>query len=222
MKRIFFLSLLIFITSVTATKAQSDFEKVEKACILAQSSLYSKGSPSEMLNAASLLKKTKWSVLNMQNVDTKAEVSVNGRLVFVPEFLDSLYNNRLVYDKAAKYLEKAERNSHRGTADMVRLTTKGIAPNGTVVYGLRISGNISIDISAVTEPYGAINMKVKVQNDLKSQGKVYSDKYYENEGNEYRKIRGIKSEGNKILLIEITNCKETPVNYALIMRTKKQ
>lgn len=202
-------------------RAQTDFEKIEKASLLARSGLSEKGSPSELLNASRILKSVKWSVLNLQNVDRKAEISVNGRLVFVPEFMDSLYVNRLVYKTASDYLLRAEKENRRSVSNMVRLTTKAVSPGGTVVYGIRLSGNLSVDVSAVTDPYGAINMKVKVLEKLNGPGNVYSDHYRETEGYSHRKLRGIKSEGNKIMLIEITNRTDYPVNYALIMNTQK-
>lgn len=202
--------------------AQNDFEKIEKACLLAQSGLSDKGSPSELLQASKILKTTKWSALNLQHVDKKAEVSVNGRMVFVPEFMDSLYVNRLVYKTAADYLKRAEKNRQRGGDGEVRLTTKALAAKGAVVYGIRISGDLSINVSAVSEPYGLINLKVRVVESLKKPGKIYSDHYRETTGYSYRKLKGITSEGNKILLIEVSNHADVPVNYALIMNTQKQ
>lgn len=220
MKTLVLCSICLYMMLGFRVQAQTDFEKIEKACLLARSSLSEKGSPSEILNASRILKSVKWSVLNLQALDKGDEVSVNGRLVFVPEFMDSLYVNRLVYKTAADYLSRAEKNSLRG-GSTVRLTTKAVAAGGTVVYGLRLSGNLSVDISAVTEPYGAINLTVKVQDRLDGMGTVYSDRYKEREGYAYRKLEGITSEGNKVMLIEITNRTESPVNYALIMNVQK-
>lgn len=220
--RFFFINLCLFLCPNFYIQAQTAFENIEKACLLAQSGLSEKGSPSELLHASRILKTTKWSVLNLQNVDKKAETSVNGRLVFVPEFMDSLYVNRLVYKTAADYLRRAEKNHQRGGNDEVRLTTKALTAKGKAIYGIRISGNLNINISAVTEPYGLINLKVKIIDAKNESGKTYSDHYKETTGYSYRKLKGIKSEGNKILLIEISNQANSPVNYALIMNTQKR
>lgn len=216
-----FLSVCLCMFVNLHMQAQTDFEKIEKACLLASSGLSEKGSPSELQNASRIMKSIKWSILNLQNVDVKTEVSVNGRMVFVPEFFDSIYVNSLVYRTAADYLHRAEENKRRGNED-VKLTTKGIAPNGKNVYGIRLSGNLSINLSAITEPYGAINMKVRIQKGLNVPGQTYSDNYNETGGYHYRKFRNIKSEGNKVMLIEISNCTDRPVNYALIMNIQKQ
>lgn len=217
--RLFNVCLCMFVC--IHVQAQTDFEKIEKACLLANSALSDKGSPSELLNASKILKSTKWSILNLQDVDVKNEVTVNGRMVFVPEFMDSVYVNRLVYKTADEYLRRAEDNKRRGD-ELVKLTTKAIAANGKAVYGIRISGNLDIRLSAVTEPYGAINMKVKIQDRLNVPGKVYSDNYNENDGYFYRKFTGIKTEGNKVMLIEISNPTDRPVSYALVMNIQKQ
>lgn len=100
MKRILHLILLCSIC-VAAFGQSKEFENVFRACTLAQSSMCDGiGSQSEIKEACSLLTSTDWSPLILQQDSKNAEAAMKNHMVFSPEFLKDVADNRKVYKKS--------------------------------------------------------------------------------------------------------------------------
>lgn len=161
MKRILHLILLCSIC-VGAFGQSKEFENVFRACTLAQSSMSDGiGSQSELKEACSLLTSTDWSPLILQQDNKNAEAAMKNHMVFSPEFLKDVADNRKVYKKAKQYAE--EQNAQQRGGD-VQLCTKCIKAKQKMTYYIRGIGK-PINIAAVAEVNGLINLSVIVKDD---------------------------------------------------------
>lgn len=137
MKRFIYLILICSLSADLHAQSE-DFENVYKACLLAQSSMsYGQGSQSEILEATNLLTQTSWSPLILQEVDIMNEASIKNHLVFSPEFLKAVVDNRSVYKHAKRYQEE-QISAQRGGE--VQLCTKCVKAQKSVVYAIRHTG----------------------------------------------------------------------------------
>lgn len=214
MKR--FLYLLIILSLHTNLYAQSDnFENVFKACVLAQSSMnYGEGSQSEIREATDLLTKTPWSPLILQGVNTKHEASIKNHLVFSPDFLKEVVDNRSVY-KHAKIYQEEQMAAQRGGD--VLLCTKCIKGEKSVVYAIRHTGGNS-SIAAVAEVNGLINLTAVVKDQNGNESKPYKITSDEFKGAPSRKLQAIAvPKGNSILYITIENKSKKDKSVAIIV-----
>ena len=175
MKRLLHLVLLCCIC-VGAFGQSKEFENVFRACTLAQSSMSDGiGSQSELKEACSLLTSTDWSPLILQQDSKNAEAAMKNHMVFSPEFLKDVADNRKVYKKAKQYAE--EQNVQQRGGD-VQLCTKCIKAKQKMTYYIRGIGK-PINIAAVAEVNGLINLSVIVKDDKGKETpyKINSDEY---------------------------------------------
>lgn len=175
MKRLLHLILLSCIC-IGAFGQSKEFENVFRACTLAQSSMSDGiGSQSEMIEACSLLTSTDWSPLILQQDSKNAEASMKDHMVFSPEFLKDVADNRKVYKKAKKYAEEQNAKQRGGN---VQLCTKCIKAKQKMTYYIRGSGK-PMNIAAVAEVNGLINLSVTVKDDKDKETpyKINSDEY---------------------------------------------
>jgi len=175
MKRVLHLILLCSIC-VGAMGQSKEFENVFRACTLAQSSMSDGvGSQSEIKEACDLLTSTGWSPLILQQDSKNAEAAMKNHMVFSPEFLKDVADNRQVYKKAKKYAE--EQNSLQRGGN-VQLCTKCIKAKQKMTYYFRANGK-PINIAAVAEVNGLINLSaiVKDGKGKETPYKINSDEY---------------------------------------------
>lgn len=175
MKRI--LHLILFCSICVGAFGQSrEFENVFRACTLAQSSMSDGiGSQSEIKEACNLLTSTDWSPLILQQDSKNAEAAMKNHMVFSPEFLKDVADNRKVYKKAKQYAE--QQNAAQRGGD-VQLCTKCIKAKQKMTYYIRGNGK-PINIAAVAEVGGLINLSVIVKdgNGKETPYKINSDEY---------------------------------------------
>lgn len=214
MKRVLYL-LFICVLHTNLSAQSVNFENVYKACMLAQSSMsYGQGSQVEIREAANLLTKTSWSPLILQNVDIKHEASIKNHLVFSPEFLKAVADNRSVY-KHAKMYQEEQIVAQRGGD--VLLCTKCVKAQKSVVYAFRHTGGNS-NIAAIAEVNGLINLSVIVKDQNGQESKPYKITSDEFKGASSRKLQSIKvPEGNSILYITIENKSKKDKSVAIIV-----
>ena len=175
MKRI--LHVILFCSICVGAFGQSrEFENVFRACTLAQSSMSDGiGSQSEIREACNLLTSTDWSPLILQQDSKNAEAAMKNHMVFSPEFLKDVADNRKVYKKAKQYAE--QQNAAQRGGD-VQLCTKCIKAKQKMTYYIRGNGK-PINIAAVAEVGGLINLSVMVKdgNGKETPYKINSDEY---------------------------------------------
>lgn len=213
MKRI--LHLILLCSICTGAFGQSkEFENVFRACTLAQSSMSDGvGSQSEIKEACSLLTSTEWSPLILQQDSKNAEAAMKNHMVFSPEFLKDVADNRKVYKKAKQYAEE-QMAQQRGCS--VQLCTKCIKAKQKMTYYIRGNGK-SINIAAVAEVNGLINLSVIVK-DGKGQETPYKINSDEYKGASTRRLPTINlPKGYSYVYITIENKSDKDKSVAIIV-----
>lgn len=213
MKRITHFILLCSVC-VGAFGQSKEFENVFRACTLAQSSMSDGiGSQSEIKEACNLLTSTDWSPLILQQDSKNAEASMKNHMVFSPEFLKDVADNRKVYKKAKQYAE--EQNSQQRGGN-VQLCTKCIKAKQKMTYYIRGNGKL-INIAAVAEVNGLINLSVIVKDSKGKETpyKINSDEY---KGASTRRLPTISlPKGYSYVYITIENKTDKNKSVAIIV-----
>lgn len=213
MKRILHLILLCSIC-VAVFGQSKEFENVFRACTLAQSSMSDGiGSQSELKEACSLLTSTDWSPLILQQDCKNAEATMKNHMVFSPEFLKDVADNRKVYKKAKQYAEEQNAQQRGGN---VQLCTKCIKAKQKMTYYIRGNGK-PINIAAVAEINGLINLNVIVKDGKgkESPYKINSDEY---KGASARRLPTINlPKGYSYVYITIENKTDKDKSVAIIV-----
>ena len=213
MKRIVHLILLCSIC-MGAMGQSKEFENVFRACTLAQSSMSDGvGSQSEIREACSLLTSTDWSPLILQQDSKNAEAAMKSHMVFSPEFLKDVADNRKVYKKAKQYAEQQDPQQRGGS---VQLCTKCIKAKQKMTYYIRGNGK-PINIAAVAEVNGLINLSVIVK-DGKGQETPYKINSDEYKGASTRRLPTINlPKGYSYVYITIENKSDKDKSVAIIV-----
>ena len=206
--------ILLFGICVGAFGQSKEFENVFRACTLAQSSMRDGiGSQSEIKEACNLLTSTDWSPLILQQDSKNAEAAMKNHMVFSPEFLKDVVDNRKVYKKAKQYAEEQNAQQRGGN---VQLCTKCIKAKQKMTYYIRGNGK-PINIAAVAEVNGLINLSVIVKD---SKGKeipykINSDEY---KGASTRRLPTINlPQGYSYVYITIENKTDKDKSVAIIV-----
>jgi hypothetical protein len=168
-----------------------------------------------MKQACTTFGNVKWAVLKLWPVDVKNETSVNGHLVFLPEYFNSLITQHQIYKKAEEYQKQAERSSKtRGSEVMI--ATKTIRKKSTVKYMIRATG--TLELGVVSEVDGLVSWKIFVKS---SDGRIstYKDNQNEYKGMASRKKKIELGRGMSIITMEITNTTATDRSYAIIVNS---
>ena len=213
MKRI--LHFFLFCSICMGAFGQSkEFENVFRACTLAQSSMCDGiGSQSEIKEACSLLTSTDWSPLILQQDSKNAEAAMKNHMVFSPEFLKDVVDNRKVYKKAKQYAEEQNAQQRGGN---VQLCTKCIKAKQKMTYYIRGNGK-PINIAAVAEINGLINLNVIVKDGKGKETpyKINSDEY---KGASARRLPTINlPKGYSYVYITIENKTDKDKSVAIIV-----
>lgn len=213
MKRI--IQLLLLCSIYMGAFAQSkEFENVFRACTLAQSSMSDGiGSQLELKEACRLLTSTQWTPLILQQDTKKTEAAMKNHLVFSPDFLKDVADNRKVYKLAKQYAEKQNADQRGGN---VQLCTKCIKANQKMTYYIR-GNNKPINIAAVAEVNGLINLSVVVRDSKGKETpyKINSDEY---KGASSRKLPTINlPTGYSYVYITIENKTNKDKSVAIIV-----
>ena len=213
MKRVLHLILLCSIC-VGAFGQSKEFENVFRACTLAQSSMSDGvGSQSEIKEACDLLTSTDWSPLILQQDSKNAEATMKNHMVFSPEFLKDVAENRKVYKKAKQYAEEQIAQQRGGS---VQLCTKCIKAKQKMTYYIRGNGK-PINIAAVAEVNGLINLSVIVK-DGKGQETPYKINSDEFKGASTRRLPTINlPKGYSYVYITIENKSDKDKSVAIIV-----
>ena len=213
MKKILHVILLCGIC-VGAFGQSKEFENVFRACTLAQSSMSDGvGSQSEIKEACSLLTSTDWSPLILQRDGKNAEAAMKNHMVFSPEFLKDVADNRKVYKKAKQYAEEQNAQQRGGN---VQLCTKCIKAKQKMTYYIRGNGK-PICIAAVAEVNGLINLSAIVKDSLGKETpyKINSDEY---KGASARRLPTINlPKGYSYVYITIENKSDKDKSVAIIV-----
>ena len=213
MKRI--LHVILFCSICVGAFGQSrEFENVFRACTLAQSSMSDGiGSQSEIREACNLLTSTDWSPLILQQDSKNAEAAMKNHMVFSPEFLKDVADNRKVYKKAKQYAE--QQNAAQRGGD-VQLCTKCIKAKQKMTYYIRGNGK-PINIAAVAEVGGLINLSVMVK-DAKGEETSYKINSDEYKGAAARRLPVINlPKGYSYVYITIENKTDRDKSVAIIV-----
>lgn len=213
MKKILHLILLCSIC-MGAFGQSKEFENVFRACTLAQSSMSDGvGSQSEIKEACSLLTSTEWSPLILQQDSKNAEAAMKNHMVFSPEFLKDVADNRKVYKKAKQYAEEQMAQQRGGS---VQLCTKCIKAKQKMTYYIRGNG-LPINIAAVAEVNGLINLSAIVK-DGKGQETPYKINSDEYKGASTRRLPTINlPKGYSYVYITIENKSDKDKSVAIIV-----
>lgn len=213
MKRVLHLILLCSIC-IGAMGQSKEFENVFRACKLAQSSMSDGvGSQSELKEACSLLTSTDWSPLILQQDSKNAEAAMKNHMVFSPEFLKDVADNRKVYKNAKKYAEEQNAQQRGGN---VQLCTKCIKAKQKMTYFIRSIAK-SINIAAVAEVNGLINLSAVVKDGKGKETpyKINSDEY---KGASTRRLPTINlPKGYSYVYITIENKTDKDKSVAIIV-----
>lgn len=199
--------LLISIVLCLNAMAQSkDFTQVYDACMLAQKAMdKGMGSNAEIAEASLKLDKANWVYLKLFADDVKGEVQFGKKtMVFTPEYLKQFSENKkLVYKKAREYAEE-KAASMRGESK-VKLCTKCVGGKKSVTYKIRQEGR-TLDVAAVAEVNGLINLSVVVMDEKGKKSGPYKEHSDEFKGAKSRRIR-IENmpKGNNTVFITIEN-----------------
>jgi hypothetical protein len=191
-----------------------EFENVFRACTLAQSSMSDGiGSQSELREACLLLTSTDWSPLILQQESKNAEAAMKNHMVFSPEFLKDVADNRKVYKKAKQYAEEQMAQQRGGS---VQLCTKCIKAKQKMTYYIRGNGK-PINIAAVAEVNGLIDLSVVVK-DSKGKGTPYKINSDEYKGASTRRLPTINlPKGYSYVYITIENKSDKDKSVAIIV-----
>ena len=202
--RRFILITILYLLSIVSYAQSEAFYRVFDACKLAQSSMsFAEGSQCEIEEAANALKTAEWAPLILQAIDIEHETSVKNHLVFSPEYLNDFVKDPSRVKKRAKEYAEEQNASQRGGD--VKLCTKCIKGEKEVVYAMRHrEGNLNV--AAVAEVNGLINLKVIVEDAEGNESKQYKINSEEFKGADSRILRNITvPKGNSKVYICIEN-----------------
>lgn len=214
MKRFVIISTILCL-SVTSYAQSENFNKVFEACKTARLSMsFGEGSQNEIEKAAYMLTTAPWSPLILQGIDVKHETSIKNHMVFSPEFLKAVVDDRSVYKRAKEFAEE-QLSTQRGGD--VQLCTKCIKALKSVVYAIRHMGG-NFNIAAVAEVNGLINLSVVVKDHDGNESKPYKITSNEFKGSPSRKLQSITvPKGNSIIYITIENKSKEDKSVAIIV-----
>lgn len=199
------------LVSMTSTAIQkSDFEKAYNACIQINTAFEDGYAHSEQLsNAASILRKLKIGALQIRQIKGDLH-SLNGHIVFTPNFILDCIDNNSIYAMADEYAKK--QSSYR-SGDIL-MTTVLVKAGCSAQY--KISNcHDRVDIGCIAEPNGLFSWVLKVE-DAKTHRiiETIKDNIDEVKGRMSRqeRIEGIHYN----IIIEITNTSTFDSSFAII------
>lgn len=205
MKKLFFL-LASIVLCLNVMAQSKDFTQVYEACMLAQKAMdKGLGSNAEIAEASLKLDKANWTYLKLFADDIKGEAPFGKKtMVFTPEYLKNFNEDKkLVYKKAREYAEE-KASSMRGE-NKVKLCTKCIGGKKSVTYKIRQEGR-TLDVAAVAEVNGRINLSVVVMDENGKKSEPNKDHSDEFKGAKSRRIHVENMpKGNNTIFITIEN-----------------
>lgn len=205
MKKLILL-LIALVLCLNAMAQSKEFTQVYDACMLAQKAMdKGMGSNAEIAEASLKLEQAKWSYLKLFADDVKGEVQFGVKtMVFTPDYLKQFSEDKkLVYKKAREYAEE-KAASMRGDSK-VKLCTKCIGGKKSVTYKIRQEGR-TLDVAAVAEVNGLINLSVVVMDEKGKKSDPYKEHSDEFKGAKSRRVH-IENmpNGNNTVFITIEN-----------------
>ena len=137
---------------------------------------------------------------------------MKSHMVFSPEVLKDVAENRKVYKKAKQYADEQNAQQRGGN---VQLCTKCIKAKQKMTYYIRANGK-HIDIAAVAEVNGLINLSVIVKDSKGKETpyKINSDEY---KGMSARRLSINLPKGYSYVYITIENKSDKDKSVAIIV-----
>lgn len=213
------LTVLLLLCALYMSAQSNDFEQVYEACILAQKSMsHGMGSHNEIKSAAGILNSASWSRLILYNMSGTGEAEFEKKtMVFTPEYLlDFCEDRKKVYDMARQYAVELL-DEKRGDEKKVKLCTKCIAAGSKVTYGMRHYGSV-LNVAAVAEVNGLINLYVELSDESGNRSLVYKSTSNEFKGMPSRMLKEIPMpKGLCDVYITIENKYAKPRSVAIIV-----
>ncbi len=207
-KYVLILAMLGMLTKVMAQSIK-EIKPVFDVCIAIHDAV-AVGNNETLRNLNERYKQCEISHFNSLRLIKGEEISLNGHFVFDPVFIDSLVVNRQTYVFAQRYADVART---RGATDRGKIFVKTcvIQPNASFTYSFPARGYQ--EIAVVTEPQGAISLKVHDT----TNGKWYRDTKAVNEGKPYRALAfELPSNTLNTLNVEITNTADREISFVII------
>ncbi len=198
------------ISNIAAAQNIAVIKPVFDACVAMQNAIKS-GSTENLRAANKTLKAQQTQDFKGLRLSSGKEISLNNHFIFDEEFVDSLIVNRSVYKFAQRYADKS-RTRGSGSKGKVYTRTMAIKKNSTVKYTFTSRG--SQELGIVTEPGGAISIKVY---DKKNQKMLYRDTKSINKGLPYRSCAFNLPQGKICLIeLEISNRSNKDISFVVI------
>ncbi len=213
MKRNIFLIALIAWLATGATLGAQDLKTIKpvfEACKNLREAIRN-GTPESLRAANKTLKSMKTQHFGSLRPSGGNSISLNGHFLFDSEFIDSLLVNRKTYTYAQRY---ADRSKQRGTGKKgyIYMSTVGIKKNSTMKYTFTANGNQELGI--VTEPGGAISIKVYDKSNKKM---LFRDTKDINKGQPSRSCTFTLPQGKRCLIeLEISNRSNKDISLAVV------
>ena len=194
-----------------AANAQvSDFKRAYDACVQINLGFDDGFAHNDALeDAAGILQSLQINVLPLQKI-AGDEISLNGHIVFTPDFILDCIEDQSIYSMAAEYAKKHK--SYRGST--LYMNTIPIKAESTAIYKIHNCQGL-LNIGCVAETKGLFSWKLKIE-DMKTKiTEVYKDNVDEIKGRIARceKIEGIYYS----VTLEITNTTTADSSYAIII-----
>lgn len=167
-RRLFFLVILLLPAMTWAQEhvLQTAIDSTYEACLLARRSMLGKTASKEEMKEASQLYAKTFQLLNIAVIDRSYTnlVPIEGHIVYLPSFFDSLSDGKIIYEFAQRYREiDSER---RGVAEnrKVKVSNRAIKKKESVVFQYQPKGKV-VDFAVVTEPQRLVTVFIEAFDD---------------------------------------------------------
>lgn len=167
-RRLFYLALLLLPTMVWAQgrALQTSIDSTYEACLLARRSMLGKTASKEEMKEASQLYAQTFQLYNIPIIDRSYTnlVPIEGHIVYLPSFFDSLSEGRKIHEFAKRYRETD--SERRGVPEnrQVKVSNRAIKKKETIVFQYQPKGK-TVDFAIVTEPQRFVTVFIEAFDD---------------------------------------------------------
>lgn len=167
-RKIFFIALLLLPIMAWAQERvlQTSIDSTYEACLLARRSLLGKTASKEEMKEASQLYAQTFQLFNIPIIDRSYTnlVPIEGHIVYLPSFFDSLSDGKRIHEFAKRYRETD--SERRGVAEnrKVKVSNRAIKKKESVVFQYQPKGKV-VDFAVVTEPQRLMTVFIEAFDD---------------------------------------------------------
>lgn len=167
-RRLFNLALLLLPTMAWAQNGilQTSIDSTYEACLLARRSMLGKTASKEEMKEASHLYAQTFQLFNIPIIDHSYSnlVPIEGHIVYLPSFFDSLSEGKKIHEFAKRYRETD--SERRGVPEnrQVKVSNRAIKKKETVVFQYQPKGKV-VDFAVVTEPKRLVTVFIEAFDD---------------------------------------------------------